>query len=166
MFRFTVPSARAYGASPTAAAGGEDAYEQINDSPDVPSTNSYLQNNPATDASAFLLLSDMPGSFVTASGVTFVAHVTGTGFTDDTCNLYAQVFQSDETSALTDEMLIATEVTDGKVSVPATGVIAGNKTQWDGARLRLRWDHTVVSATDTSAHIRVNEARALINYTT
>lgn len=92
-------------------------------------------------------LTDTPSDFGTMTSIDIeIRHSRGgveagdNGGGDDTHTLLAQIFDSGA-SALTDEMTIETGTVGylAKTEVVSfTGVVAGDKTTWDGARLALR----------------------------
>lgn len=116
----------------------------VDDDPDSPTTTDYIRNGNDTtgDKTAFLLMSATDADFATMTTLQVDAHIALSAFSDDTCTLFARMYQSDETTALTDEMQVATQAQSGLRSVAFTNVSAGDKTTWDGARLRLRWAYS------------------------
>jgi hypothetical protein len=86
----------------------------------------------------------------------------------DTCDLYLQLFRSDETTAMSAESTACNvTVTSGYTIFERTIALSGSHTlsDWQGARLRLRQDHTAVQTTDTTAQIRVTAANVVVDYT-
>ena len=105
----------------------------------------YLYNDTA-DGSVFLTLENMPTDFASMRHIQFFYEVDTNNFTGDTCVLYGRVTAADETTAYTDEVQLATQATAAGtysivVPINATG-LAATKTDWDAARLKLRWDYT------------------------
>ena len=92
---------------------------------------------------AFFDVTDMPGDFGTADAATIIVRYRGQNFGSGSLTLHAQLYQSDEATPLSDEVLVATVTSNSSfantTSVNITGIVAGTKTIWDGARLRLRW---------------------------
>lgn len=120
--------------------GTTNLYASIDDDPDSPTTSDYLKNSASANASVFLNLTDTPSDFgsMTTLQLDFYLNAPA-NWSDDSGVLYAQVFQSDETTTLTSEHQLATHSTGvGYYSVAFTSVIGADKTTWDGARLRLR----------------------------
>lgn len=107
-------------------------------------------------------LSDTEIGFLTMdSGSVTIRHSrTGTGG-DDTKVLFAQVFRADGSTALSNEMQIFSSTaayaarTD---EVALTGLVAGDKTIWDGAQIRVRWTNSQSMAADGQA-ISIQQAR-------
>ena len=122
----------------------------VDDDPDSPDTADYVKNATDTsgDKTAFFLLDDTPLDFAGMSTLTIDAHIATANFSNDTCTLFARLYKSDETTTLSDEVQVATQVSSGLQSVAFTGLSLGNKTDWDGARLRLRWAYTRSAGAD------------------
>ena len=93
-------------------------------------------------ASAFFDLTDLPADFGTALAASIEVRTQGVGITTP-INLYAQLFQSDETTALSDEIICVTETGDdgwANHTMSFTGVnTTANKAVWDAALVRFRW---------------------------
>ncbi len=73
----------------------------------------------------------------------------GSGFSNDTVKLFAQVMASDETTALTGERLVHTMTGNTSTSVEVSFQqvdTAATQSQWSGARLRLRWEYAINSS--------------------
>ena len=89
------------------------------------------------------LLTDMPGDFDTGDTATIIVRYRGQFVGGESLTLHAQFYQSDESTALSDEVAVVTVSANSSFAntapVTITGVVAGSKTIWDGARLRLRW---------------------------
>ena len=116
----------------------------MDDDPDSPTPTDYINNTlDGADCSIFLELVDTPADFSSLTSVNIKIHVVPTGFVSDTCDLYAQIFQSDETTSLTDELKVADQASSGMQTVTLTNPTASNKSTWDGARVKLRWDYTI-----------------------
>jgi hypothetical protein len=123
-------------------------HESIDDDPRLPDPNDADWNN-NTDAggSAFYDLSPTPGDFDEAESATILVRYRGQAFDGTgTVTLYARIYQSDESTPLSDEVQVAQVTADSSYTntspVTLTGIAAGTKTLWDGARLRLRWERT------------------------
>jgi hypothetical protein len=122
-----------------------DLWASIDDDPSSPNDADW--NNNTDDAGqAFYLLTDMPGDFDTAVSATITLRYRGQAFGTGTVTLYARLYRSDETTALSDEVEVAQVTADTSFTntsaVDLTGIVAGDETIWDGARLRLRWEQT------------------------
>jgi len=122
--------------------GTTTIYTSVDDDPDSPSDSDYM-NNTAETASIFHELTDMPVGFGTASSGTMLVRTRGQNWSDHTMLLYAELFQSDESTSLSDEVHVGTADADGsfanETEVTFTGLVAGSKSVWDGARVRFRW---------------------------
>jgi len=123
-----------------------DLYASIDDDPASPSDSDW--NNNTDDAGqAFYQLTDMPADFDVAVSATITVRYRGAAYDGSgTVTLYARLYQSDESTVLSDEVQVAQVTADGSFAntsaVTLTGIVAGTKTTWDGARLRLRWART------------------------
>lgn len=129
----------------------------------------YIEAGANLSGSAFFLLTDMPADFSAMVDLTAAVAVRVAGtVSNDTLALFAQVFRADETTALTGEVQLADQAVGVSYvarSAALTSVTAGDKTIWDGARLRLRWAYVKSGPTD-SYTIRVSAAELTGNYAT
>lgn len=97
-------------------------------------------------ASVFFDVTDLPADFGNAETAEIVVRTRGVDIGATPLKLYAQLFQSDETTALSDEVLVRTETADSAfanhtVSFTGLNTTAG-KAVWDAARVRFRWSST------------------------
>ena len=97
----------------------------------------------------FFDLTNVPADFGTALSADIEVRTQGVDIADP-IYLYAQIFQSDETTPLTEEILCATETADdGWANHPAQfnsiDMIA-DKAIWDGARVRFRWSSILIDS--------------------
>lgn len=139
--------------------GETQSWRAVDDDPSAVDATDWIANSIGLDASCFMLLSDMPSDFVSMGYLAVDLHAVTFTRVDDTINLYAQVFEADEVTALTDEVLVGTEATFAAatmVTIGFSGVVGGTKSRWDGARIKLRWDHTTVVTADPLFALRVN----------
>jgi hypothetical protein len=116
-------------------------WQSIDDPPDTPVDTDWI-NNQVDEASAFFDFTDVPGAFVTALGLRIEFRFRGQNWGSGTRNLYARIYQSDESTALTDEMLVQAVTGDGSyanATVTFTGVVGSTKAIWNAARIRFRW---------------------------
>ncbi len=124
--------------------GTTDIWESIDDDPASPTDSDWINNaiTPGT-VEFFPLLTDMPGAFDTAVSATIIVRWRGVSFSAGSLTLHAQIFRSDESTALSDEVSVVTVSANSSFAntapVTITGIVAGTKAIWDGARLRLRW---------------------------
>ncbi|HRP26645.1 hypothetical protein, partial [Thauera sp.] len=82
-----------------------------------------------------------------------------TGFANDTARVYGQVFESDEVTPLTGELLIlqrSSNVGNQVVTVTLPHDAAATKAKWDGAKLRLRWEYDIAANQES---IRLDPSR-------
>lgn len=139
---------------------GTTAWSLIDDDPDSVDTADYIVQTRSTSGtdSAFLLVTDMPSDFGSMATLQVDVHVSNASGGNDTIVLTAQIFESNETSALTDEVQLSTDTTTSGLKT-GTFTLQGNntKTVWDGARIKFVWTYTKVQGSDTNS-IRVNAA--------
>jgi hypothetical protein len=128
------------------ADGTTNIYTSVDEDPDHnPTTTNYIGTK-ELDGSIFFDVTATPSDMDSMdTPLTVRADVDPQDFAADTCTLYAQMFASNESTNYTDEVSLATQASSGLVTadltVNATG-LAASKTDWDAARLRLRWDYT------------------------
>jgi hypothetical protein len=95
------------------------------------------------DASVFFGLTDLPADFGNAETAEIVVRTRGVDIGATPIKLYAQLFQSDETTPLSDEVLCREETADtafANFTVAFTGLnTTADKAVWDAARVRFRW---------------------------
>lgn len=121
-------------------------WQSIDDDPKSPTDTDWI-NNTATTASKFIALSNLPSTFGTAQVARVQARYRGQQFGSGTVTLYAQLFQSDETTSMSDEVQVEAVTGDGSFANTAELVLTGlntsaNKTVWDAALIRFRWETT------------------------
>ena len=94
---------------------------------------------------AWFDLTAMPIDFESMLTAGIVPRTRGQNFGAGTVRLYCRIYESDETTPLTDELHIATATTDSSFanasSIPFTGVVAADKATWDAARIRFHWTY-------------------------
>jgi hypothetical protein len=119
-------------------------WSSIDDDPATPTDSDWI-NNTEDEASAFIEITNLPGNFDGMISAQIVPRDRGQEWTAGDRSLYIRLYQSDETTPLSDEVQIAdrngnTAFVNGLVTI--TGIVAGTKTIWDGARIRYRWSDT------------------------
>lgn len=119
-------------------------WSSIDDDPATPTDTDWVNNAiPPGTVQFFPLVTDMPGDFDTADAATIIVRNRGVNFGAESLTLHARFYQSDESTPLSDEVAVVTVSAnssfDNTAPVTITGIVAGTKTIWDGARLRLRW---------------------------
>lgn len=122
---------------------------------------------PASMASAIGNLTNTPSDFTSATSITADYRVRVINWTNDTIQLFVRVFAADGTTPLTDEVGFSAHTANASESgdsISLTGVVAGDKSTWDGAKLQLRADHTSNMGAD-SGHMLVDFVRLTITYT-
>lgn len=144
---FVTLTPNADGVATNVVSSGSGYFGQIDDSPDAPNAADWVANGTNTSGQLSVQLSD-PSPWGAVFSVTARAVIAGTGFSSDTVRVYAQVVGADEVTPLTGEGLLATlasSVTQS-VSVVLKPDTAATQAQWNGARLRLRWDYSINAA--------------------
>ncbi len=128
----------------------------------------YVKNNPATSGSYFALLTDMPANFGSMATLTIDVRARNVNRVDDNTTLYAQIFQADEATPLSAEVAVAVNPAGWTTfsGISFTGLVPGAKTDWDGARVRLRWEWIQAGAADTSNRLNLTAAELHGTYTT
>lgn len=89
-------------------------------------------------------ITDLPADFGNAESAEIVVRTRGVGIGATPLKLYAQLFQSDESTALSDEVEVAEETANSSFANSTPVTITGlnttaNKSVWDDARIRFRW---------------------------
>lgn len=118
-------------------------YQSIDDDPTSPTDTDWVNNHLGTTASSFFELTNMPSNFASMREGGVIVRWRGQTF-QEAETLYVQLFQSDEATTLSNEMLVATASTDSAfvntAVVNFTGLdTSSGKAVWDGAKIRLRW---------------------------
>nr|MCK4930222.1 hypothetical protein [Nanoarchaeota archaeon] len=143
-------------------------FVEINETfPNSDGEGSYVQGTNKNDDNTqeeylFVALENTPSNFLNASTVILrVSHKEngdGSGAGDDFIEMYYQIFLSDETTQITDEVGPYIVNQDNYETNVTTMTINGpnNKTAWDGARLRIRQIHDANQAGDTTSQGRVS----------
>jgi hypothetical protein len=125
------------------------------------------------DSSLFLLLEDTPADFdptqISSISVksAYRKEEAGVSGSADSVALFYQVFRSDETTAITTELSkgAITSTSYAEATDALTGTGSHTKTDWDGARLRIRQDYTVAGCADTTTRLRVTAVEIVVVYT-
>src|SRR5262245_33758914 len=90
----------------------------------------------------------------------------GVSGTADTIGLYFQIVKSDESTAMTSEATFSTNLGTTYVESTITAPLVGafTKTDWDGAKLRIRQDYTVQGCADTTCRARVTAVGVAVDW--
>lgn len=135
------------GVATNVLSSGSGYFGMIDDAVDSPNAADYVMNGVNTSGQVSVQLTD-PSPWGAVYGVTARAVIAGVGFSSDTVRVYAQVVASDEVTPLTGEerlVTLASNVTQ-TATVQMKPDTAATQAQWNGARLRLRWDYSINSA--------------------
>ena len=103
----------------------------------------YVRNDNGQSGRYFAQLTDTPANFGSMTSLRLDGRVRTVGRVDDNLTLFAQAVRSNGT-ALSSEVAVGS-ANPGSTgwttisNVNLTGIVAGTKTDWDGAQLRLRW---------------------------
>ncbi len=125
--------------------GTTDIWQSIDDDPATPTDTDWVNNNidPGT-VTAFFDVTDVPADFGTADTATIIVRTRGQNWGGGTRVLLTQIFQSNESTTMSDEVTVATVTANGSFDNTASLTITGldttsGKSVWDAARLRFRW---------------------------
>ncbi len=120
-------------------------WSSIDDDPATPTDTDWVNNNidPGT-VSAFFDVTDVPADFGNADTATIIVRHRGQNWGGGTRVLLTQIFQSNESTTMSDEVTVATVTANGSFDNTASLTITGldttsGKSVWDAARLRFRW---------------------------
>jgi len=131
---------------------------------------SYVLSPNVTDGSMWVELDNMPSDFdlgVSADLKAAIKKINTAVMTVDLSDAYLQVQRSDESTAITAESSVCNVTVTASYTLFTRSVnISGTqtKTNWDAARLKLRFDHTTQSTVDTVNQIRITAAEVIIWY--
>lgn len=93
--------------------------------------------------SVFFDITDLPSDFGNAETAGIVVRTRGVDIGATPLKLFAQLYESDEVTTLSDEVEVAEEATDSSFANTTTTFTGLNtsagKAVWDNARIRLRW---------------------------
>lgn len=122
-------------------------HESIDDDPSSPNDSDWVNNVidiSGGDVTTFFDVTDLPEGFGTAQSAQVIVRYAGGGFGSQTINLYARLYRSDETTPLSNEVLVASVsgnapfTNSSLVSLTGLDTSAG-RTIWNAARVRYRW---------------------------
>lgn len=144
VFQTLVPNADH--SSLNAATTGATYYQTIDEGTTAPVLSDYVANGANTAGYVMVGLSN-PAAFSSIYQIKLKFTLVGAGFVNDTIRLFAQVFQDDEITPLTGEVLVQSRSSNagsiaGTVTFPHHNPTA-TTTEWNGARLRLRWEYDI-----------------------
>lgn len=152
-----------------AASGcGTSFWQCVDDNPTSADDDStYVQGPSASSASLFLQLTNMPSDFLAPESVNFGAKFRSNSCTDDTPFGYFQLYQSNESTALTAETTSIKPTSSYNYNT-RSGTLNGatDKSTWDGARLRLRQYHQASGGSDAGCRLRITAVTVSITYIT
>jgi hypothetical protein len=120
-----------------------DMHLSVDDDPSTPNDSDWV-NNTVLIASVFFDLTDLPGDFTAADSATILVRYRGQEWGAGSLSLRAQLFQSNETTTMSDEVLVdtisANSAFGNSSPIVLTGLDTGaSKAVWDAARIRFRW---------------------------
>lgn len=121
-------------------------WQSIDDDPRSPTDTDWI-NNTAVTGSKFIALTNLPSAFGNADVARVQARYRGAQFGSGTVTLYVQLFQSDESTSLSNEVAVSAVTSDGSFENTSELVLTGlntsaDKTVWDDALIRFRWETT------------------------
>jgi hypothetical protein len=130
---------------------------KIDDDPDSANDADYISSPNAADGHVFVLLTDMPSDFATLDSLTVTVRNRRINFVNDSFVIAAQIFESDEATALSNEVntpAVSSSSFTTQVATTITGLLnTSDKTKWDGARLRIRVDWSSNMGADSGIHV-------------
>ena len=119
-----------------------DIHLSVDDDPASP-TDADWMNSSVDIGQIFLGLTDMPAAFGNADTADIVVRYRGQVWVEGSLKLFVQLFQSNESTSLSNEVEVVTVSGDSSyanTSVTITGVDTGaSKGVWDAAVVRFRW---------------------------
>ena len=141
--------------------GGGAAYLDVEDIASTDDVTTYTQET-STETSRFLGIDDMPGTFSDANTVDIDIRLLRSTSKGDAKNLWVQIFESDESTAITDE--VQPTIVAGWTTYNLTFSITGTNTKasWDGAVVRFRSSGTngALNVTAMDVNLDYNTASA------
>ena len=121
-------------------------FSAVNEGSGSPNYGGNIANTPNMSGALFLSLSN-PAAFTSIFRIDIRAGLKSLNISNDTIRIYGQVFQSDEATPLTGEVLLATRTANSTATVTTTapheGYATATQAEWNGARLRLRWEYEI-----------------------
>lgn len=141
-----------------------DLHLSVDDDPASPDDADWVNNTDALNPHVFFDLTDLPVDFGNAEAATVAVRARGQDLSS-TMRLYAQLFQSDEITPMSDEVeTVAISVDDSftNYSVSLLGLDDSSpKSVWDAARIRFRWEGSgqtisVASASESEAAVAIS----------
>lgn len=155
------------------AASGTFASKIVDDPDSNDGDTSYVLTPNVSDGSMWVELDDVPGDF-NPDGINSITlkaackKVSTPAMAEDTSALYMQIQRSDESTAVTTESAVQTVTGTASYALfSPTVTVSGSHTvsDWNAARLRLRYDHTSAQTVDTVCQIRISGVEVVIDYT-
>ena len=155
------------------SASGTFASKVVDDPDSHDGDTSYVLSPNVSDGTMWVQLDDPPADF-NPDGITAISlkaaakKVNVPNMAVDASDLYLALDRADESTTISTESAVC-NVTDTSNyelftrSVTVTG--SHNLSDWNGARLRLRYDHTQNQSADTTNQIRITAAEVIIDYT-
>ena len=120
-------------------------WSSIDDDPASPTDTDWINNaiDPGT-VSNFVDVTDVPTDFGNADTATIIVRFRGQNWGGGTRTLLTQIFQSNESTTMSDEVTVATVTANGAFDNTASLTLTGldttsGKSVWDAARIRFRW---------------------------
>ena len=120
-----------------------DMHLSVDDDPSAPNDADWV-NNTVLTASVFFDLTDLPGDFTAAESATILIRYRGQEWGAGSLSLRAQLFRSNETTTMSDEVLVdtisANSAFGNSSPITLTNLDTGaGKAIWDAAKIRFRW---------------------------
>ncbi len=134
------------------AGTGTPFYTHINDQPDGLSSDWVTNDDTSNDEEiAWFSLSGVDSDFDSMTTLDIEVDVLAVDFVNDSCSVVCQIYDADndQTNALTNQIAIhAEEKTTRVQETNSFSELAGSKTQWDAAHIRINWRYTISGGAD------------------
>jgi hypothetical protein len=151
-----------------------DLWQAIDSDPDAPNNTDYCYNDALNDDTAFVGFDNFPADFSAIVSMTVAIYITTNGArSNDDIEIFMQVYNAAEAANYTDEvsMVIWNAGNDPPASqkytqaftINATG-LAASEADWNGARLRIRYDGTQTKGPD-AIELRITACELTGTYT-
>jgi len=142
-------------------------YSVIDEEVETPNDADYISGPNVSDSQMYVLLSDPPADFDSATAVNIKARHIKVTNGNDPIGMYYSVVESNESTAITAEAGFAAIGTTWTTTASSTVSVTGTNTKanWTSARLMIRQDWTKSGGTDGSTYGRVSAVEVNLTYT-
>lgn len=133
------------------SSSGSSLHTDVNEDPDNGLDGNYIYNTAATEGHVWFDVQSIDVDEAEAGNLSIRANVQSNGTLGDTIiQIRAQLFKSDGTTELTEEVVLASSENSGQLSrVWFSDVTTGaTQTEWNAARLKLTWVYKNPTSTE------------------